>query len=80
MRYGYLPCVPWLSEGTPFLQSLPKASNQGRTGLKVQECKAGTAISRKLQEILKSEVIPVGKSLTRNGKKVGFSMKIDKSL
>ena len=42
MRYGYLPCVPWLSEGTPFLQSLPKASNQGRTGLKVQECKAGT--------------------------------------
>lgn len=43
-----------------------------------EECKAGTAISRKLQEILKSEVIPVGKSLTRNGKKVGFSMKIDK--
>ena len=43
-----------------------------------EECKAGTTISRKLTEILQSEVIPVGGTLTRGGKLAGFAIRIDK--
>jgi len=45
---------------------------------KPPECKAGTVISRTLQEILKSNVIPVGTALKKHERKVGFCMQIDK--
>jgi len=43
-----------------------------------EECKAGTTISRKLMEILQSEVIPIGGTLTKGGKLAGFAIRIDK--
>jgi len=43
-----------------------------------EKCKKETDVSRKIQQILKSEIIPVGDGITMKGKPCGFAMMMDK--